>query len=59
LQNNGGPTKTMALLAGSKAIDAGDNAGVPATDQRGAGFARRRDGDGDGSAIADIGAFEK
>ena len=35
LKNNGGRTKTHALLAGSPAIDAGDNAGVPATDQRG------------------------
>jgi uncharacterized repeat protein (TIGR01451 family)/CSLREA domain-containing protein len=37
LQNNGGPTQTIALLAGSPAIDAGSNAlaaGI-ATDQRG------------------------
>ncbi len=36
LQDNGGPTQTMALLPGSPAIDAG-NAGVlaPTTDQRG------------------------
>jgi hypothetical protein len=50
LQNNGGPTQTMALLAGSPAIDAGDNTGAPDTDQR--GFARIV-----GGAI-DIGAFE-
>jgi hypothetical protein len=35
LTNNGGPTLTMALLPGSPAIDAGDNASAPATDQRG------------------------
>ncbi len=52
LQNNGGPTQTMALLSGSPAIGAGDpNApGVPATDQR--GYSRI-----DGINI-DIGAFE-
>ncbi|HKI86260.1 MAG TPA: choice-of-anchor Q domain-containing protein, partial [Thermoanaerobaculia bacterium] len=35
LQNNGGSTDTMALGAGSSAIDAGDDAACPATDQRG------------------------
>jgi hypothetical protein len=35
LQDNGGPTQTMALLPGSPAVDAGDNSGAPATDQRG------------------------
>jgi hypothetical protein len=35
LANNGGPTQTMALAAGSAAIDAGDAAQCPATDQRG------------------------
>src|SRR5262249_55070772 len=34
LQDNGGPTFTMALLAGSPALDAGDNAAAAATDQR-------------------------
>jgi predicted outer membrane repeat protein len=57
LANNGGPTKTMALLAGSLAIDHGDNSILPSTDQR--GFPRKKDGNGDGSAIVDIGAFEK
>ena len=56
LQDNGGPTQTMALLAGSPAIDAGNNAGVPPTDQR--GFARVLDGNRDGIAGVDIGAFE-
>ncbi len=51
LQNNGGPTQSMALLAGSPAIDAGDNSAVPdAIDQR--GYARIV-----GNAV-DIGAYE-
>jgi hypothetical protein len=37
LQNNGGPTQTMALLPGSPAIGHGDNAKAPTTDQRGSG----------------------
>jgi len=36
LADNGGPTQTHGLLAGSPAIDAGDSNGCPATDQRGA-----------------------
>jgi hypothetical protein len=52
LQNNGGPTLTMALLPGSLAIDAGTNTNAPAYDQRGPGFARVV-----GSAT-DVGAFE-
>ena len=35
LAANGGPTKTMALLPGSPAIDAGDDAAGPDFDQRG------------------------
>src|SRR5262249_8749265 len=54
---NGGRTQTHALLAGSPAIDKGDVAGAPATDQR--GIARGRDGDGNGSQIVDVGAFER
>jgi len=61
LQDNGGPTFTRALLPGSPAIDAGDNATCAAApvnnlDQRGA--SRPVDGEGDGSAICDIGAYE-
>ncbi|MBI1312843.1 hypothetical protein GC176_16260 [bacterium] len=56
LQDNGGPTLTHALLFGSPARDAGTNVGVLTTDQR--GFARIFDGDGDGLATVDIGAFE-
>ncbi len=55
LQNNGGPTQTMALLPGSPAINAGDTASVPddiRTDQRGNGYRRIVDG------RVDIGAFE-
>ncbi|MGD8598850.1 MAG: family 16 glycosylhydrolase, partial [Anaerolineae bacterium] len=48
LADNGGPTLTHALLAGSPAIDAGDNAVCPATDQR--GLAR--------DAACDVGSFE-
>jgi hypothetical protein len=59
LRNNGGPTATHALLPGSLAIDRGDNSGVPGSDQRGPGFARRKDGNGDGIAVVDIGAFER
>ncbi|HEU0295738.1 MAG TPA: choice-of-anchor Q domain-containing protein [Anaerolineales bacterium] len=50
LQNNGGLTETMALLPGSPAIDAGDDANCPATDQRGV---IRSQG-----AHCDIGAYE-
>ena len=59
LANNGGITQTIALLASSPAIDAGDNAftvdtnGSPlTTDQRGSEFDRTF-----GSTV-DIGAFE-
>jgi hypothetical protein len=52
LQNNGSPTQTMALLPGSRAIDAGDNTNAPAYDQRGPGFPRIVNG------AIDIGAFE-
>src|SRR5262249_52476486 len=35
LQNNGGPTQTMSLLAGSPALNAGDAAFLGTADQRG------------------------
>ena len=56
LAHNGGFTPTVALVAGAAAIDAGTNGGCPATDQRGA--VRPFDGDGDGVAVCDVGAFE-
>ena len=59
LANNGGRTKTHALLAGSRAIDRGDSSILPPTDQRGGGFARNKDDNFDGIAIVDIGAFER
>jgi hypothetical protein len=52
LQNNGGPTQTMALLAGSPAIGHADNSKAPAKDQRGL---PRIDEAGE---LTDIGAFE-
>jgi hypothetical protein len=63
LDDNGGPTETHALLAGSPAIDAGDPAGC--TDHTGTllledqtGEPRTADGDGDGNARCDMGSFE-
>ena len=56
LANNGGFTQTHALGAGSPAIDAGNQAVCPLTDQR--GFFRPIDGDGDGTARCDMGSYE-
>jgi hypothetical protein len=61
LQDNGGLTQTMALGAGSPAIDAGNTAGcqnaqINNRDQR--GYARFVDGNGDKVAACDIGAYE-
>jgi len=56
LGDNGGPTHTMALSYSSPAIDAGDDSACPDEDQR--GVDRPQDGNGDFSAICDIGAFE-
>jgi hypothetical protein len=51
LANNGGPTQTMALLAGTPAVNAGSNPANLSTDQRGLGFPRQ-------VGQTDIGAFE-
>ncbi|MEY2483616.1 MAG: hypothetical protein QOK24_2144 [Verrucomicrobiota bacterium] len=48
LQSNGGTTQTCALLAGSPAIDSGNDATAPGSDQR--GYPR--------SGNSDIGAYE-
>ena len=66
LADNGGPTQTHALLAGSPAIDAGNPAevagvgSVPLHDQRGVGFTRvfNIPDINDPGAIVDIGAYE-
>lgn len=62
LSNNGGQTRTHALMNGSSAIDSADTTNpnlkvrCPATDQR--GVSRAYDGDGDGFAKCDVGAYE-
>ena len=55
LQDNGGPTETHALLPGSPAIDAGDDATCPVADQRGVPRPPEKDGD---TTSCDIGAYE-
>ncbi|MGA2158438.1 MAG: choice-of-anchor U domain-containing protein [Dehalococcoidia bacterium] len=50
LQNNGGPTSTMAITSASPAFHRGTNDGAPSTDQR--GVSRPQAG------ICDIGAYE-
>lgn len=66
LADNGGPTPTHAVLAGSPALENGDPNGCKDTDgvdflydQRGFGFPRVEDGDADGTATCDSGAYER
>ena len=54
LAANGGATKTLALKPGNLAIDGGSCS--VSTDQR--GIDRPKDGDGNGIAVCDVGAFE-
>jgi predicted outer membrane repeat protein len=56
LAANGGAVKTQTLRFGSAAVDTGTNTGCPSTDARGIG--RPKDGDGNGSAVCDMGATE-
>jgi CSLREA domain-containing protein len=51
LEDNGGPTDTLALPVGSPALDAGTNVGCPVTDQRGV---TRPQG-----SSCDVGAYER
>lgn len=51
LHNNGGPTRTHALLSGSQALNVGDNVNALPNDQRGAPYARA-------VGVPDIGAYE-
>jgi len=56
LTNNGGFTQTHALRSGSKAIDTANPAFCLTYDQR--FYTRPIDGDGNGSKICDMGAYE-
>lgn len=56
LADNGGSTLTLALAPTSPAVDHGDNSVCEVLDQR--GVTRPLDGDGDGTATCDVGAFE-
>lgn len=56
LGDYGGVTPVHPLLAGSPAIDAGDNSVCPSVDQR--HITRPIDGDGNNSLLCDIGPFE-
>jgi hypothetical protein len=59
LANNGGPTRTHALVAGSPAIDAVTDGTCPPPVQDQRGIRRPKDGNNDGGAACDIGSFER
>ena len=54
--DNGGYAETRPLSTGSPAIDAGNPSVCQKVDQR--GFTRPVDGDGNGSAVCDMGSYE-
>ncbi|MFN8442693.1 MAG: glycoside hydrolase family 88 protein [Caldilineaceae bacterium] len=56
LAENGGATQTYALAVDSPAVDSANDSQCPTTDQR--GLPRPKDGNGDGNARCDRGAFE-
>ncbi len=57
LADNGGPTQTHALVPGGPAVDFGDNTVVTVTTDLD-GNPRITDGDHDGTATVDMGAYE-
>lgn len=56
LADNGGPSPTHSIAPTSPAVDSGNGSICPDVDQR--GLARPADGNGDGNAVCDIGAYE-
>ncbi len=59
LANNGGPTQTHALVAGSPAVDAVNDGTCPPPGRDQRGVSRPQDGNGDGGIACDIGSFER